>query len=285
MRSFPAFRSRHVSDLLCFLADTRKSQSRKPLVIKQSTGTQSKYRSLAHRLHQFRHLPRPSPDTAPPTSRSTSLPRIDAFLGNRTQSPTETTKNSTTSSVVEPKQDAHSEHQELTECNTNAPNPPVGHHAAQRSVGEDSLQANNKPRRNKSPSDQESKGKLAEYSGRKTSSETVQLPQNSFFPPVEETDTAKLFRSSNTRAPRATTMSESKILESIGGDYSRRLPQELNRVEGGLTASEGAQLVLARRRDIGVQGRNTVLKVVKSVSEVKGGKRNEARHEPRSGQR
>ena len=166
----------------------------------------------------------------------------------------------------------------------------MGNHVAQHSTGADSLQTNNKPRGNKSPSVQETKGKLAEYSGHKTSCgqsrETVQLPQNSFFPPVEETDTAKLFRSSESSDTRAhATVSESKILESIGGDYSRRLPQVLNRVEGGLTASENAQLLLARRRDVGVQGRNTVLKVVKSASEVKGGKLNEARHESRSGQR
>jgi hypothetical protein len=51
-------------------------------------------------------------------------------------------------------------------------------------------------------------------------------------------------------------------LEITGGDYSRYLPRPSEGDKAILNPSKYAQLTLARRRDVGLQGRDTILRIV-----------------------
>jgi hypothetical protein len=240
------------AQLINYSLASSKGQHASPKASGQDPESRPKVRRIAHHLATLRQMPPPSPNTPPTT---TSFPRINEFLGKVPESPTATP-------AVKP-------------------NPPKHRRdAVKEAVKQPSVNAQLPKRKNMEERKYPPVKPLmtqAEDRGPKRppreSSEKVQLPPASYFPPVEEIDFGKLFRSSSsTGTPPLHPGSDSKMLQLLGGDYSRHLPQHLQQVEGNLTPSESAQKALARRKDIGLQGRNTVSKVVKSASQGRGGK-------------
>jgi hypothetical protein len=86
---------------------------------------------------------------------------------------------------------------------------------------------------------------------------------------LEQTDLAKLFGTEP--SPKSSTdLRTQSILECHGGDYSRYISGELSETTNTHGPLQKAQLVLARKRDVGMRSRSRILNIVKgSVAQHK----------------